>query len=131
MYYIRTEETFVHLRSICCTSDIPLLVQIKEKTRSRATQTVIFVLRAVIDGVKKYAPPFETTKLEGIVKSLPGVVGSVPEKDRGAPVLFCPTAYTIELEVGHMELIASLLIGSNPGVTVFWIGKPVLFAQPE
>lgn len=52
-----------------------------------------------MDGVKKYAPPFETTKLEGIVKSLPGVVGSVPDKERGAPVLFCPTAYMIELEM--------------------------------
>lgn len=99
MYYIRKEETFVHLRSICYTSDAPLFVQIKEITQLRATQTVIFVFRAVMDGVKKYAPPFETTKLEGIVKSLPGVVGSVPDKERGAPVLFCPTAYMIELEM--------------------------------
>ena len=67
--------------------------------------------RAGIEGEKKYSPPFGTTHSAGSASVALWFFGSVPDRLR-VPLPFWP------------------MIASKPGSIGFWIGKPVLFAQP-
>ncbi len=71
--------------------------------------------RAGIEGEKKYSPPFGTTHSVGSDRLSFWFLGSVPTRARGPTVFVfgCP------------------IIASKPGSLIgFWIGNPVLFAQP-
>ena len=71
------------------------------------------LLSAGSDGEKKYSPPFGTTHSVARLSVADWLFGSVP--DRVRDVMLVP---------------AWPMMGSNPGVTGFWGGKPVLLAQP-
>ena len=72
--------------------------------------------RAGMDGEKKYSPPLGTTHSTGSESVALWSLGFAPDIDRGpipsGPLLFWPT------------------MGSKPGVTGFWSGNPMSFAQP-